>query len=481
MRNRRIRVAVLILTGCLLVTTTSKAADECSAGSPDYLAIVKAYADAMINRGRDVYGKEHSPLFAEELNRKTLQMLEGEPLLKARAIPYGEWGIRPHDRMLGGGNPQHCLNLYQILYGLSEICGDKVYADEADRSLKFFFEHCQSLATGLLYWGEHAGWDFRAEKPLDKLNGDIHEFYRPWVLWQRSWQLAPECCRRFALGLWEHQIGDHKTGDFSRHAKISSHGPGTEAPYARHGGLYIETWATAYQHTHDKVFLTAIESVLEGIERARMQEGGMLIGNNKQTGPRVAYLVSLAVSLEEAAGRVPADLAAKMRKAAAANDDAFAKAHGVSSRQAAQAPADWSNNYGGGGPICEANRCMLRYRQVRLDAYRGCVLQIADQYRNASVDLAKPVWPGTIGNVILLMLNAHELTRQDAYLQAAGCFARRGIELFLADGCQLPRASHVHDHYEAVTNGDTLMMAMLQLWLVQNRRESKVRLIYTDR
>jgi hypothetical protein len=28
---------------------------------------------------------------------------------------------------------------------------------------------------------------------------------------------ADKACERFARGLWDHQIGDHKTGDFSRH------------------------------------------------------------------------------------------------------------------------------------------------------------------------------------------------------------------------------------------------------------------------
>jgi hypothetical protein len=124
---------------------------------------------------------------------------------------------------------------------------------------------------------------------------------------------------------------------------------------------------------------------------------------------------------------------------------------------------------------------MLRYHQIPLAVYRSFVLGTADRYRNADVDLRKPVWPGTMGNVILLMLNAHELTSEDRYLQAADRFAREGVELFLADGCLLPKASHVHDHYEAVTNGDTLMMALLKLWLVQNRPESKVTLIFTDR
>ena len=124
---------------------------------------------------------------------------------------------------------------------------------------------------------------------------------------------------------------------------------------------------------------------------------------------------------------------------------------------------------------------MLRYQQVHSDTYRSFVLKTAERYRGAEVDLRKPVWPGTVGNVVLLMLNAHELAAEDKYLQEAELLARRGIELFLNDGCPLPKASHMHDHYEAVTNGDTLMMAFLRLWLARNRPESKTSLIFTDR
>jgi len=128
-----------------------------------------------------------------------------------------------------------------------------------------------------------------------------------------------------------------------------------------------------------------------------------------------------------------------------------------------------------------ADVCMIRYRQVHVDAYRRVVLQTAEQYRNQEVNLSKPVWPGTMGNVILLMLNAHELTGEQKYLEAADRFAQKGLELFLGDGCPLPRASHVHDHYEAVTNGDTLMMALLRLWQVQNEPKRKLALVFTDR
>ena len=131
---------MLILMECLVCTALVKAVNDKSKETPDYLKIVKAYADAMIEHGQDTYGQVHSPLFVEELDHKTMRMLDGDSLKKVAAITRDEWGIRPHDRMLGGSNLQHCLNLYQVLYQLTDITGRNRYAEEADRSLKYFLE-----------------------------------------------------------------------------------------------------------------------------------------------------------------------------------------------------------------------------------------------------------------------------------------------------------------------------------------------------
>lgn len=483
MKRRSPKAFAIALTLSFVIQGTAGVAGAPTEQRLDYLLLVRAYADAMIDHGRDDYGPDHTPLFAEELDRKTMRMLEGETLEKVAAIPREDWGIRSHDRMLGGANPQHCENLYQVLYALAEITGEKRYADEADRSLAHFFTHCQSEATGLLCWGEHAGWDLRREKQLEKPSGDTHEFYRPWIFWDRCWPMAGEACRRFASGLWEHQIGDHRTGDFSRHAMISVHGPGTTAPYARHGGFYIETWGAAYARTKDEVYLTAIESVLAGLERARRHEGGYLAGGSTTSGSRRPYDVSLAVSLGNTMVHVPPDLAARLREVADINDELFRRAEGTGEPPSA-ASIDpktlWSNAYGGGARAGRANVLMLRYRQTQDDVYRRVIFQEAGLYCPHEVDLSRPVWPGTLGAAIWLMLDAHELTGDEKYLQAADRFARRSIALFLDDG-PLPKASHAHDHYEAVTNGDTLMTALLRLWLVQNRPQSSVNLTYTDR
>jgi len=466
-----------LITALLLVPLAAIRGSEPPGDADRYLTIVRAYADCMIERGRDTYGKEHSPLFAEALDRRTLKLLEGDALQKARELTFEEWLIRPNDRMLTGANPMHCLNLHQVLYALTEITGEKRYAAEADASLKFFFEHCQNPATGLLYWGEHAGWDLLNDAPIPSHR---HEFYRPWVLWERCWSLSPEACERFARGLWDHQIGDKATGLYSRHGDISGKNPiPADAPYPRHGGFYIETWAFAYQRTQDKVFLKAIETVVDLQERMRLSGGMVAGGNLKSPGTRKAQDVGFAVSLWAAAASLPEPLAAKLRTVARAND--IPATEDVAPKL--RSPNLWSDGYGGaGGQIAgPANLLMVRYGQTKPERYRERILAVADLHLSNPVNLDFPLHPVIFGKVIYLMLNAGEMTGDARYLDRADDLARKAVELFLSDGCPLPRATHQHDHYEAVTNGDSLMMSLLQLWAARQNPPRKLPLIYTDR
>ena len=447
-------------------------------GQEDSLKSVRAYADAMV-----AHSQGSPPLFAETLDRQTMRLLEGPLLKKAAAMGYDEWGIRAHDRMLNGANPQHDQNLYQILYALTQVTGNPKYAAAADRSLKFFLESCQAPATGLYYWGEHAGWDLSTNRPGKYSSGDTHEFFRPWVLWDKCWKLAPDSCRRFAQGLWEHQIGDHQTGAYSRHAAISKHGPGTTAPYPRHGGMYLETWAKAYAQTKDPLFLKAVETLVDGLEENR-RNGGLTTSRNRdpQQPSGILFDVSLAISLGEAAPLLPEPAAGKLRDIAAQHDAEYTKAKTTNPLKIAPDANLWSDGYGGAGGEIASQACtaMVRYRQVGGGAYRQTVLDSAAAYLDRDIQLSFPIYPGTLGKVILLMLNAHQLSGEAKYLDRAGKLAVQSATLFL-NGSPLPKATHLHNHYEAITMGDTLMMALLQLWAVRQKPPIKLSLIFNDR
>ena len=486
----------------------------------DYLWYVRTYADTLLNHGRDTYGKIHSPLIASVLNRETLRLFAGDELDRIKHLPRKETGLRQEDRMLTGGNPMQDQNLYQILYALTEVTGNKRYAEEADKTLKWFFQHCQSQTTGLLVWGEHMGWDFNTEKLLRKylergwdyeLLDYIHEFSRPWVLWERSFDLAPQACLKFAHGLWDHQIGDHETGNFSRHARYDRHKPGLNLEFPRHGGFYIPTWAEAYERTKDPVFLKAIETLVTYFDTRRSPISGAIPfesherSKNARTTSTDSSL-SLAVDLWDGAAKVPEPLAAKMRACASRTDEVFLKCKHDLSMPITQAKGfmlsigldtlvtlkpeyrDWATSdmwrggYGNATDAGVANICLLRYRQVNLDGYKKLVLDAAKRHLNSEPDIANFfVQPGTVGNVILLMLGAHELTGEQQYLDRANFFAQLAIELFFDETSSLPKATSRHSQYESGTRADTLMMAMLQLWVREHRPELKLHLVPNDR
>jgi len=479
------------------------AAGALATDEPSYLDIVRRYADTMIEHGRDCYGAVESPLFAVALDRKTLKLPEKKPASIS--------GIREGDRTLTGANPMHDLNFHQTLYALTKATGEKRYAAEADKSLKWFFEHCQS-PKGLMAWGEHQGWDFLKDAP--SAPKAPHEFYRPWALWERCFALAPEASHRFALGLWNHQIADHKTGAFSRHAmdiwdttKPSAR-KGYEFP--RHGGFYIATWAAAYERTKDPEMLKAIECLVDSFEARRNKTTGIIPAESNT--PELVWPqsnLSLAIDLADSAKKVPAPLAKKMFACAAAIDDTFlAIKHELGPdgngflkavRASTLEPTDtytarginkpgkkdswthtWETGYGEATDAQVAMLCFLRWHQNKRDGLKQLFLAAADRYLVREPDLSITLYPGALADAIATLTAAYRLTGDAKYLARADGFAKTACDVFFKDS-PLPRASSKHDHYEAITRGDTLAMVLLDLWAAQARPGLDLELVWADR
>ena len=510
--------ALLPLASCARAQTqtqtpvTPPALAEKAVQTPDYLSVARLYADTLISQGRDRYGAQSSPLFAVTLNPE---------LTLYKEVPPAPTGIRVSDRVIWGANPMHDQNLVQVLYALSRVTGDPNYGQGADDALRWFFEHCQSEATGLMAWGEHLGWDFRTERvtvkrgedyPPDQfkpwqLQDDIHEFYRPWVLWDKSYQLAPAASAKFAQGLWEHQIYDSKTGQFNRHAGYSAHKPEKDAEFPRHGGFYIETWAQSYARTKNPQMLTAIETLVGYFEAHRDPHTGALSAEGKT--PELmwpASNLSLAISLENAAPQVPDALAARMRALAASTDAVFFQMDhqlqpdglgfiktavtstlepgSKATRNVAKKgfyTRTWATGYGDSTDANIAMMCLQRFEQTGDERYREMALQAAERYVVTAPDETIELYPQAFGEAIALLLGAHRLSGDDKYLARADELAKQAVALFWRDGSPLPLASNRIGHYEAITHADTLAMSLLQLWAAHNKPNAKLDLTWADR
>jgi hypothetical protein len=424
--------------------------------TPDFLAVVRRYADTMIERGRDTYGPQKSGLFLSALDRLKLAPLAVRP-----AAPGG---IRREDRSgrswsaLTGANPQLDQNLLRVFYTLSQITGDPRYSQVADEELSWFLNHTLSPVTGLLPWGEHLCWDVVLDQPVAGGDVAMHEFARPWVLWDRCFALAPEASKRFALGLWEHQIANHKTGAFDRHAPYFKHGPADGKDFARHGGFYIGTWCYAYKHTKDETFLQAIEVILARFDRKRVQSDGTMVST---LGP---------LDLEIAAAMVPDPLAGRLRAFAAKEDELILnelqsllkpdRQPPSGSRQSILPPL-WQAGYSSGTQASSAMFYLARHEQTGQSAYREALIATADRYLNVWPEEDVDVWPMSFAHAISLQIAAHRFTKNPVYLEQARKFAQSAVDFFWQDN-PLPRASLRTGHYETITGADSLALALLE-------------------
>lgn len=423
----------------------------------DYLQVVTNYADALVTHARDKYGPIRSPLIATTLDRSTFGLLERD------YAPTIE-GVRDRERMFEGANPMHDQNLYQILYALSDLTGDPEYATQADRTLSWFLEHTSHPATDFFAWGEHMGWDFAHERRIYKIGGTLHEFFRPWVLWDRCYLLDPKATFRFAKALWEHQIGDQETGNYSKHALYDQHGPLVNQDEPRHAGFFLRTWAKAYAETQDDRYLedlsvgtwswvfaerrnrsldVAMETLTAYLESRRSPESKAIIadsGTPTKAEPWRSLLVlpidnlSLAVDLEWCASRVEPILAANMRLTASRIDSAFLgldhDPDGVGfltgadkyrltpyGPEESQRSRPWSdraieNNFRDYGAFvirshaAIANLCYERFQQTQHRGYHDLVVETAKFYLASTPDVGNVGEPGFITRTLEWVIGA---------------------------------------------------------------------------
>ena len=417
---------------------------------PKFLELVRRYADTMIDRGRDNYGREKSGLILSALDRGTLAPLAVRPAPPG-GIRRGDRPGRPWSAMTGA-NPQHDQNLLRVLYTLSEITGVARYAKVADDEITWFFSHTMSPKTSLLPWGEHLSWDVMLDAPISGGDEMMHEFARPWVLWERCFALVPEASRKFALGLWEHQIADHTTGGFDRHASYFEHGPADGKDFPRHAGFYIGTWCYAWKHTKDEVFLRAIETLLARFERKRMQKDGSIVAT---IGP---------LECELAATMVPEALASRLRAFAVKEDELILGdlRKQVDGETNASLLPKWQAGYAASTLANQAMFCLARFEQTGEPAYRDLLIDIADQYMGARPEEDVDAWPMGFAHAISAQVAAYRFTKKPAYLEQALTFAQMAVDVFWQDNA-LPRASMHTGHYETITGSDSLALALLDV------------------
>lgn len=503
-----------------------------TAAPPDFLPIVQRFADAMLENSRSRLPDPQLALFPIVLTRDTYEIPKGKVQnLNTARVPQ---------EFKHTANPHHDQNIYQVLYALSELTGEAKYAREADRVLGYFLKTCRDARYGFFCWGEHLGWDVRTNEPggfppADRANAMIHEFYRPWIFWEKSFALAPEQCVRFAQALWKFQI-NHKGGDlsYSRHAQLAKGDEPSRRGYEfpRHGGFYIATWAAAYRSNQDPQMLEAIAALVGFFEKRRDPQTGAIphyTGHEflkSGQGAQNVYTpsnVSFTVDLHDAAQGLPAALKARMLALAESQDKVVlamthdpgpgGKGFVMFSRPETLEPTEyWSKAvditnglpprrapYSGGWRSAYVGQyphtwimpsLTARFAQNQNPGFKRLILACADNYLVAEPDFqpdktGRPpdIEAGVIGNVILVLNSAYKITRDSKYLARSEWFGTWAVKNFWPDQHPLPRASVHENVYSAASRSDTLVMALLETWLLRQppARAKGVNLIASDR
>lgn len=455
-------IALVMVLALLLTTARSEGGEELDLKAlfhdniPEspFVDVVYGYADAMLAHGRDNQGAGKSGLFLGALDRKTLLPLSDRPTEPLRA------------------NPQLDQNLLRLLYFLRGLSGEDRYPRAADRALEWFLKHTASPTTGLFPWGERAGWDVvRGEPAARSTIGLAHEFHRPWMLWARCFELAPEESKRFALGLWQGHFADQNNGALDPRVDLHKPAPRGGLNSPRHMGFFIRTWAEAYAQSGDPVFLTAIGAVMGSHERER--DGGKL-------GPPLASsLLSLAIDVDGASRMVPASLRGRLRAAAARVDKLFCSLrHPLVSKsgftvsslsipveETAMTTPLWGVGTSKNTTAHVAMMCVSRYQNTGQIAYRRLLVAAADAYLDSLPGEDVDAWPVTFGQAISLELAAYRVTANRRYFSRAFQLGEIAVERFFDDS-PLPRASLHTEHYENTTGADTLVLALAELHLL---------------
>jgi len=504
------QVGVLLpIAGVFLLATASFAQPKAAAASPltpaqqqawhrtlaeyDYLGVARAYADFMIAHGRDVYGSKQTPLFVTGMDRHTGKKIS-PPFAHVKRKPFmpgweRDRELRGSDRNYGQADPLDQQVLLQVMHRLTEVTGDKHYAEEADKTASWWLANTQT-GIGLYPWGTHTSWNVDKEG-----GGGRFEFNHPWLYWK----LNPEALQKYAMGLWDHYIRDKNTGDFNRHANSGRHAPGGGMEFPWPGSAMIATWAEAYLAKPDPEYVRAISKILKRWESLRDKNG--ILAPCSKYGEWAWYGGGYTVAanrLDDWAARIKdkePELAAMMRdygrKCDAnyfklADDMLDVKRVGIV-KSYLRATGDFNPEHLDilGGPWYDrkdyAHLALLLYeRAKRSDSdavrtrYHQAVLDTAEVYMSINPEVQWSVWGTNMAYAIRLLLAAHELSGNDAYLQRADQFGRLAIKLFVDEASLLPKITSQDDFYEIErVEGDPTDLWMLAILELHERLASR--------
>lgn len=209
------------------------------------IAAVRAYADEVLDRCSDRYGKRATPLLVDGL------------------MGNGPEPIRWEGHVLS--NPARQQNFARVLVGLSALTGDEAYRERAEAWLGFALTEMRDPASDMQYWGAHNGYDLETATPL---MGN-HELKCAYPDYRLLHEVDGSATLRFVDGFWHKHVHDWSTLLFNRHGEYEDWDRERRWAETYAGGPLpiIENRLLSFINTgSDLVYAAAMASVLGGEE-----------------------------------------------------------------------------------------------------------------------------------------------------------------------------------------------------------------------
>ncbi len=245
MKARRFLVGVGILAGAVLAAApgqpgSSAIAQETALRSEADETRMQAlidFADHALEKARDRWSGEDTPLFADALEVRT-----GQPV---------EW-LRSGRRYVIS-NLASQQNFFRTLVALSNLIEDERYRQAAKDATAHVFEHFRS-PCGLLYWGGHTFIDLRTLEVVH-IEGPHMEIKMHLPYYDLMWQVDPQATAEFIRAYWNSNLRGWGRLEINRHARYGQErGPLWDSEWEDPEPLYATPWSGSLMPITDMTY-----------------------------------------------------------------------------------------------------------------------------------------------------------------------------------------------------------------------------------
>ncbi|NUQ64935.1 MAG: hypothetical protein HUU20_20930 [Pirellulales bacterium] len=234
----------------LLLASAGRGAED---GPHPWRTYVIDCLDCLIDFGTDRYGPVQTAMLMSILDPETKRSPE-DPLF-LDTVAYYEEG-RAHRRAMRGSNFWYDQATIRVMYRISEMTGNRKYAEAADAYIDAVFQHAVK-ANRLLVWGTHVFYDAYADRPAGDADGHgPHEILVYHPEWAELYRRNPQATRRAIDSIWQWHIIDPATGRHNRH---DDRQPGCD--FAFSGGSFTLACAFLYGQTKEPEYLQRAKTI----------------------------------------------------------------------------------------------------------------------------------------------------------------------------------------------------------------------------